>query len=333
VLLLVQLRSGGAEGWDGGTFEQEVAGAIDVFEQAGDQSGLAMAWRLRGWEAGAACRFGDCADAFSRALELARDARDVRQERRAATGYGVAASLGPTNVDDAIARCEWCIEQTAGDRQSEGNLLALLGGLYAMQGAFDHARTLVARGRALLEELDLDVEVARIDLEAWRVEMLSGNLDAAERKARKAYELLEAYGEKYLLSTVAGSLAQTLLQRNGSLDEAERLTEQTRALATEADVGTQALWRCVKGRILAERGSFAEAEALVREGLTVLEPTDAVLLQLDAYLDLGEVLSMAGDTVGARVAYDAALRLAERKGGVVAFETIGRRLGALDAAP
>jgi class 3 adenylate cyclase/tetratricopeptide (TPR) repeat protein len=333
VLLLVQLRAGGAEGWDGRTFEQEVATAIAVFEQAGDRSGLATAWRLRGWEAGAACRFGDCADAFSRALELARDAGDVRQERRAATGYGVAASLGPTTVDDAIARCEWCIEQTAGDRQSEGNLLALLGGLYAMQGAFDHARTLVARGRALLEELDLDVEVARIDLEAWRVEMLSGNLDAAEREARKAYELLEAHGEKYLLSTVAGSLAQTLLQRNGSLDEAELLAEQTRALATEADVGTQALWRCVKGRILAERGSFAEAEALVRAGLKVLEPTDAVLLQLDACLDLGEVLSMAADTVGARDAYDAALRLAERKGGVVAFETIGRRLGALDAAP
>jgi tetratricopeptide (TPR) repeat protein len=333
VLLLVRLRAGDAEGWEGGGFEQEIASAIEVFEHAGDESGLAMAWRLRGWEAGAACRFGDCAEAFSRALELAREARDVRQERRAATGYGVAASLGPTNVDDAIARCEWCIEQTAGDRQSEGNLLALLGGLYAMQGAFDHARTLVARGRALLEELGLDVEVARIDLEAWRVEMLSGDLDAAEREARRAYDLLEARGEKYLLSTVAGSLAQTLIERDGSLEEAELLANRTRELATEADVGTQALWRCVKGRILAARGSFAEAEALVNEGLEVLDATDAVLLQLDAYLDLGKVLSAAGDTAGARAAYDAALRLAELKGGVVAFETIGRRLGALDAAP
>jgi class 3 adenylate cyclase/tetratricopeptide (TPR) repeat protein len=333
VLLLVRLRAGDAEGWDSGAFEQEIASAIEAFEQAGDESGLAMAWRLRGWEAGAACRFGDCADAFSRALELAREARDVRQERRAATGYAVAASLGPTNVDDAIARCEWCIEQTAGDRQSEGNLLALLGGLYAMQGAFDHARTLVARGRARLEELGLDVEVARIDLEAWRVEMLAGDLDAAEREARRAYDLLEAHGEKYLLSTVAGSLAQTLLERDGSLEEAELLADRTRILATEADVGTQALWRCVMGRILAARGSFAEAEALLNEGLEVLQATDAVLLQLDAYLDLGKVRTAAGDTGGARAAYDAALRLAELKGGVVAFETIGHRLGALDAAP
>jgi len=62
VLLLVRLRAGDAEGWAGRTFEQEIASAIEVFEQAADDSGLAMAWRLRGWEAGAACRFGDCAE-------------------------------------------------------------------------------------------------------------------------------------------------------------------------------------------------------------------------------------------------------------------------------
>jgi class 3 adenylate cyclase/tetratricopeptide (TPR) repeat protein len=332
VRLLVRLRTGDPEGWEGPTVEQEIAGAIGVFERAGDDSGLAMAWRLRGWEAGAACRFGDCAEAFSRALDLARGAGDVRQERRAATGYAMAASLGPTNVDEAIARCEWCIEQTVGDRQSEGILLSVLGGLYGMQGAFDHARTLIARGRTLLEELGLDVELARIDLEAWRVETLAGDLDAAEREARRAYDLLDAHGERYYLSTVAGSLAQTLLERDGSLQEAELLAERTRSLATEADVGTQALWRCVKGRILAERGSYAEAEALVREGVEVLKATDAVLLQFDAYLDLGVVLSAAGNTVGARGAYEAALRLAEQKGGVVAFETIGHRLSMLDAA-
>ncbi len=332
VLLLVRLRTGDPQGWDGPTVEQGITEAIDVFERADDDAGLAMAWRLRAWAAGTACRFGDSADASSRAIEYARSATDVRQERRAATAYAGAASLGPTNVDEAIARCEWCLEQTVGDRQSEGNLLAVLGGLYAMQGAFDHARSLVGKGRALLEELGLDVETARVDLEAWRVEMLAGQIDAAEEQVRKAYDLLDAVGEKYLLSTVAGSLAQTLLERGSSLEEAEALVERTQALATAADVGTQALWRCVTGRILARRGSFYDAEAIVREGIELLDPTDAVLLQLDAQLDLGEVLSAAGKTSDARVAYETALGLAELKGGVVMFETVGRRLGALDTA-
>ena len=184
---------------------------------------------------------------------------------------------------------------TTGDRQAEGNLLSVLGGLYAMQGSFDHARSLVAKGRALLEELALDVEAARVDLEAWRVEMLAGDVDAAEREVRRAYDALDAVGERYLLSTVAGSLAQTLLERGDSLDEADRLAERTRELATEADVGTQALRRCLRGRILARRGKYAEAEASVREGLAVLAATDALLPRLkDAQLDLGEVLSAAG---------------------------------------
>jgi predicted ATPase/class 3 adenylate cyclase len=332
VLLLVRLRTGDPEGWEGPTVEQEIASAIEVFERADDHSGLAMAWRLRAWAAGTACRFGESADASTRAIEHAQAAADVRQERRAATAYAGAASLGPTNVDEAIARCERCLEQTAGDRQSEGNLLAVLGGLYAMQGSFDHARSLIGNGRALLEELALDVETARVDLEAWHVEMLAEDLDAAERHARNAYALLDAVGEKYLLSTVAGSLAQTLLEREGSVEEADVLAERTRSLATDADVDTQALWRCVRGRILARRGAFADAETIVREGIALLDSTDAVPLQLDAQLDLGEVLTAAGKPDEARTAYESALRLAEEKGGVVAFEAIGRRLGALDTA-
>ena len=332
VRLLVRLRMGGPDEWQRERVDREIQAAIEVFEAESDESGLAMACRLLAWSAGTACRYGDAVEANERAIEHARRAGDIRQERRATTAYAGATSLGPTNVDDAIRRCEDCLEATAGDRQSEGNLLAVLGGLYAMQGAFDHARSLVGRARALLEELGLDMDVARVGIEAWRTEMLAGDLEAAELELRRSYEMLDAYGEKYMLSTVAGLLAQTLLEAGASLDEAEQMSARSRELASDGDISTQALWRCSLGRILARRGALAEAEALVREAVEVLEPTDFTVLRVDACLDLGEVLAAAGRTDEVRDAYETARDLARDKGGVVTLGVVIRRLEALDTA-
>jgi tetratricopeptide (TPR) repeat protein len=331
IRLLVRLRTGGPDEWRRDAIDAEIAAAMRVFEAEGDEAGLAMAYRLLAWSAGTACRYGDAAEANLRALEHARRAGDVRQERRAITGYAGATSLGPTNVDDAIARCEEGLETTAGDRQSEGNLLAVLGGLYALQGAFDHARDLIRRARSLLDELGLDMDVARAGIEAWRTELLAGDLEAAEEELRSSYEMLDTHGERYVLSTVAGLLAQTLLERGAALDEAWELAERSKALATEGDIATQALWRCAQGRALARRGSIDEGERLVRQALEILEPTDQTVLKLDASVDLGEVLVAADRLEEAREAYEVARRYAESKGGVVVLGAVLRRLESLDA--
>jgi class 3 adenylate cyclase/tetratricopeptide (TPR) repeat protein len=332
VRLLVRLRTGEGEEWQRERVDEEINRAIRVFEAEGDEGGLAMAWRLLAWSAGTACRFGDCVAAEERAIEHARRAGDVRQERRATTAYAGATSLGPTTVDDAIRRCEDCMAATEGDRQSEGNLLAVLGGLYAMQGEFDHARELIGRARAVLDELGLGTEAAWVGIEAWRTEMLAGNVAAAERELRRSYDVLEAYGERYTLSTVAGHLAQTLLELAAPLEEAEAMAARSRELATEGDISTQALWRCASGRIHARRGQLEEAETLVREGIDLLEATDFTILRVDAYLDLGEVLVAADRFAEARDAYEAARALAESKGSVVLLANVILRLEALDAA-
>jgi ATP/maltotriose-dependent transcriptional regulator MalT len=247
--------------------------------------------------------------------------------------YAGAISLGPTNVDEAIGRCEEGLEATAGNRQSEGILLALLGGLYAMQGAFDHARGLVGRSRTMLDELGLELVSARVGIEAWRTEMLAGDVEAAERELRRSYDTLDAHGERYVLSTVAGLVAQTILERDGPLGDAEAMGTRSRELASEGDIATQALWRCVRGRILARRGEHAEAQQMIRDALALLEPTDATVLQADAHLDLGEVLVAAGRIDDARAAYERARELAMTKGGVVTLGAVLRRREALDSAP
>ena len=331
VLLLVRLRTG-AEGWGPSAVEKEIQSTIGVFEAAGDEAGLAMAWRLLAWVAGIACRFGDAAEASRHASDHAKRAGDVRQERRAIATYAAAAALGPTLVDEAIARCEAAIELTAGDRQSEGIVLSVLASLYAMQGEFDHARSLAARGRILFEELGLDMERARLGMEASSVERLAGDLEAAERELRAAYEALDAVGEKYVLSTVAGFLAQTLLER-GELEGATVLCERSRELVTDADVATQGLWRYVRARILARQDAATEAEASAREALAYLAPTEAIVYQIECHVALGEALAAGGRPDEARLAFDDARVLAERKGGVVVLTDVLRRLEDLDAAP
>ena len=311
VRLLVRLRAGDDEEW-GASVAQTTAAAIDVFEEIGDHAGLAKAWRLLAWSHGIACRFGSAATASERALEHAREAGDQREETRASTAYPQAALFGPTPVREAIERCEDIVLQVARDRRAVAVVLAPLGSLLAMDGRFDEARERIARSVTILRELGLGVEIARTELDAWRVEMLAGDFEAAERVLRGASATLEAAGDKYLLSTVTGLLGMTVWELE-RYDEADRLSTQTMELTTEDDVDTQALWRCLRGRVLARQGAFDDAERHVREAVAILEPTDALLFKLDAFLDLAEVQRLAGRDAAARDALESALELAELK--------------------
>ena len=311
VRLLVRLRAGDPEGWRVEA-ASTIAEAMAVFEEAGDHRGLARAWRLLTWTNGTAMRYSLAAEAAECALEHARLAGDVRQETRASTAYPQAALFGPTPVPEAIVRCEEILEQVTADRQAEAMVLAPLAGLLALDGSFDRARAHITRSRAILEELGLPVEAARIEIEAWRIEMLAGDVSAGEQCLRQAYDALEQAGEKYLFSTVAGLLAQTVYAL-GRYDEAGRLGRLAKDVASADDVDTQTLWRCITGKVLARHGSFDDAELLVQEAVALLEVTDAAFFHLSALVDLAEVQRMAGKEADARSTLEAALAMAERK--------------------
>ena len=292
VRLLVKLRAGDPESWRDEA-AATITEAMAVFQEAGDDAGLAKAWRLLAWSHGVACHFGLAAEASEKARAHATLAGDVRQQTRSSVACAAGALFGPTPVPEAIERCSLMAEGVSGDRQSEAILLALLASLLAMYGSFERAREHAGQSRAMLEELGLDVELASIAIEAWRVEMLAGEALTAEHELRRAYELLTGMGEKYLLSTVSGLLGQTVYDL-GRLDEAEDLGRQSRDLSSDDDVGNQALWRCLLAKVLARQGKPDQAEAYVREALEILAPTDHVLLKYGALLDTAEVLRLAG---------------------------------------
>ncbi len=143
------------------------------------------------------------------------------------TGYALAALYGPTPVPDAIAHLETLLDGVEDDRRTSGLLRCLLAQLLAMNGEIEAARLTYRAARAALEDLGRNVLAASVSLNSWRVEMLARDPAAAERELRRDHAALEAMGERYLLSTVAGALAMTLIVQ-GRLDEAEAVRRAVR---------------------------------------------------------------------------------------------------------
>ena len=312
------------EGW-GEVVPHEAARAISVFEQAGDQIGLAKAWRLLGSAHGTACRYGQAENAVQKAIDHAKLAGDRRQETRSLSAYALAATYGPKPVEDAIRRCEQVLAEAAGDQRTEALTLGALAELEAMRGDFDKGRELYRRERAIYEELGLKLNAASTSMDSSRVEMLAEDYVAAERELRRDYEVLSGIGEKYLLSTIAALLGHALYLQ-GRYDEAEEFLGISKDAAGEDDVETQSLWRRARAKILARHGHLDEAESLAREAESLIMKTDAPVLQGNTLMDLAEVLRLAGKQDDAVLALREALRRYEEKGDGVSAARARREL-------
>jgi predicted ATPase/class 3 adenylate cyclase len=329
--LLLKAHSSPPEEWSG-QLESDAAAIVEVLEEAGDNAGVAAASRLLSVAYAAAGRMEESADVAARAIEHAALAGDERQRRIAASHYAQVATYGPTPVEEAIANCEEILDHTEGDMRTQGIVTGLLGRLEAMRGDFERARWLYNAGRAVLQEMGQSVAAASTSLDSCAVEMLAGSPAAAERELRRDYEVLSEMGEKVLLSTIVGELARAVYARGG-YDEAEELSRTAEELAAEEDVVSQALWRTVRGKILAQRGDDRAARALAEEAVELLRPTGELVLQAEALLDLAEVLELSAGTAGARRALDDALALFERKGNVVSAAHTRERIKSLEAGP
>ena len=105
----------------------------------------------------------------------------------------------------------------------------------AMQGQFPVARQLIGRGRAIAEEFRLTYPLPWLAWRSGKIEMLAGDLVAAERELRLSYAMYQHMSEKDNLSTVAADLAGVLPWK-GHTSESLRLTEESRVLAAREDV-------------------------------------------------------------------------------------------------
>src|ERR671934_119616 len=94
------------------------------------------------------------------------------------------------------------------------------------------------------------------------------------------------------VSARAAFLARAL-QSLGRDDEAEALTLTSEEAASRDDVGSQAIWRGTRARVLAGRDE-ERAVTLATEAVELLRHTDFVNVQADALVDLAATMRTLG---------------------------------------
>jgi DNA-binding SARP family transcriptional activator len=313
-LELANVRLLGEPGDRAGEVVDAARAAIPVFEAAGDERGLARAWRLIAYVEGAMrCRYGPSAEAAERAL-----AHALRSGWSTATFVGevaVALHYGPTPVPAAVERCRSL--QRHADPGGEAMVCVSLAGLEAMRGRFAVARRLLDRGCALLEEIgQAAVAHAMAGDVAGEIELLAGDPAAAERGFRESYDALVPIGDRAYLATRAAQLAEAVALC-GRRDEALEWSRVAEREADRDDVPTQLLWRTVRARLLAAAGDAGAAETLAREAVALADGTDALGQRGKVALALADVLRAGGRLDEAAAAAGQALAHFEQKGHTV----------------
>jgi tetratricopeptide (TPR) repeat protein len=301
-----------------------VASLIPIFERCGDEHGLCRAWQLQGLVQWNAARAAASIESRERAARHARLAGDEDGRSEILSWVATSMVFGPTPVGEAIARCDEIRVEVAGNQAAEAWVLRSLAGLHAMDGSFDRARELLAAGNAIFDELGQARNSAATDIDG-NVEMLAGDLTAAEERLRAGYVVLEEMGDKAFRPTTAAHLSQALFAQ-GRADEALRFTHISEELGLDDDLLTQVVWRGVRARILAGQGLLDVAEDLAREAVTLSEATDFLNTQAGALLDLAQVCRVACRSDESNAAVEKALALYELKGNRVAARRVRENL-------
>jgi class 3 adenylate cyclase/tetratricopeptide (TPR) repeat protein len=301
------------EGW-ADEAQRGAARAITMFEELGDERGLAKAWSLLGVFHLYLCRFASSEEAYEQAARHAAVAGDERERLEALSWIPLVVWGGPTPVAAAIGRCEELLVQAAGDRKAMATALFTRAKFEAMRGNTSEARELAARARTLLEDVALTVWLAGpfTQMSSW-VELLAGDYGAAETQLRWGVDTLREIGEFAWLPTVAGMLAEAVYLQ-GRYEDADEIVSVGAETAGSEDVYSQSLLRGVHAKSLARRGRADEAEGLAREAVEVLDGTDFLFLQGFARACLAEVAHVAGRADDADAAARDAADVWQRKG-------------------
>ncbi len=310
---LLRLRySTDAAGSDAGVAAQ-VRALLPVLEDAGEEAGLARAWRLLTYIEMGATRWGAAEQTAAAMLDHARTSGDRSMEIRGLPALAFTARLGPLPVPEALARCEDLLARAEGDRRAEAIILRASAHLRAMQGDIATAREIYHGVRATLVDLGWNFDAALVSIDSGPIELLAGDPGAAEIELRNDYAALNRIEERNYITTTAAYLAEALY-RLERYDEASGFAEFSERVAAADDVFTQVLWRGVRAKLLARAGDLNAAIAMATEGVGLAHTSDDPIAQGNVLVDLALVHAIGGDVTAGSVALEEGLTRFAAKG-------------------
>jgi hypothetical protein len=305
--------------------------ALRIRRKLGEPAGLARAFDAASqveWFLGNLARARDLAE---EGLRYARDAGDIGLQAELLMARAIAALLSrSTSIGEGLPLLE---EQLDFARQhgllaAEAMALQGMGMQQGHMGNRERAQRLIDQGRAIQADLGVRMQELAFHGDAL-LDYWAGDLDSAVNRLRDAYQGLLELGERGYLSTVATDLAQALIDRD-ELDEADEMLNTAAQTGAEDDVVTQIELKASRARLLARRGSLAQAEALAREAVAEAEASEYFLLFQFAHMALADVLRLAGRIAEAAGEYRAVIAHETARGNRLFLPRLQKELEALE---
>jgi len=310
-------------------FEQRQAWrdeARTVFEEAGDDYGLALYWWSTAMESWFGLRARETAEACERALshlELS-GASGSRLGHLLRSRLIASYLYVPLPIDDSIERVR---ALGAGDHGllEQAWERGTIGRLYSMKGDFARARELVRGARRAYLDAGLLQTAGGTAMGEADVEWRAGDYPAAEHILREGVAGLEEIGDRAYHPTAALHLAALLYER-GNIDEVRHWYERARVTTGPDDFVNFLYFDMLDGCLLAREGRFAEAEVAARRVVQGAEKTDFSELRIFAYRFAAEAFALMSKPDEAREHAARSLSIAEEKGDVALAARVREQL-------
>jgi class 3 adenylate cyclase/tetratricopeptide (TPR) repeat protein len=249
-----------------------------------------------------------------------------RTARARAVEYAVSGlMIGAEPLDVALERIRAFLAAADGNRVAEGAALASLGMVEAMLGQVEAGRAHARAGCEVIDALG-NAGLAEIErLKCGYIELLAGDVAAAERDFARAGRAFAAIGDHWFVSTAVVDRGLALCQL-GRHAEAVAISAEPHA---PYDAEWVIKWNRIRALAFAGGGDDGDALAHANAAVAAAAATEYLIMHAEALEDRATVHEAAGRTAATRDDLVAALTLRARRGEVPGARRTQARLAAL----